>query len=92
MISTGGRAAHARTNHLLIKCASLTGIRAGSMSRRDPATANANMKTLLKWASEGRIRTHISHRFPFEKIVDGLGVIANREVIGKAVLYRNEDR
>ena len=89
---TGGRAAHARTNHLLIKCASVTGIRAGSMSRRDPATANANMKTLLKWASEGRIRTHISHRFPFEKIVDGLGVIANREVIGKAVLYRNEDR
>ena len=85
---TGGRAAEARTNHLLIKCASVTGIRAGSMSRRDPATAKANMDTLLKWASDGRIRTHISHRFPFERVIDGLGVIANRGVIGKAILYR----
>ncbi|MDD9916314.1 MAG: zinc-binding dehydrogenase, partial [Rhodospirillaceae bacterium] len=87
---TGGRAAEARTNHLLIKCASVTGIRAGSMSRRDPATAKANMDTLLKWATEGRIRTHISHRFPFDQVIQGLDVIAKRDVIGKAILYRDE--
>ena len=87
---TGGRAAEARTNHLLIKCASVTGIRAGSMSRRDPATAKANMDTLLKWATEGRIRTHISHRFPFNQVIQGLEVIAKRDVIGKAILYRDE--
>ena len=87
---TGGRAAEVRTNHLLIKCASVTGIRAGSMSRRDPATAKANMDTLLKWATEGRIRTHISHRFPFNQVIQGLDVIAKRDVIGKAILYRDE--
>lgn len=85
---TAGRAAEVRTNHLLIKCASVTGIRAGSMSRRDPTTAKANMETLLQWASEGRIRTHISHRFPFRDVVRGLDAIANREVVGKAILYR----
>ena len=47
---TGGRAAQVRTNHLLIKCASVIGIRAGSMSRRDPATAKENLDTLLKEA------------------------------------------
>ena len=86
----GGRAAQARTNHLLIKCASVTGIRAGAMSRRDPATAKANMDTLLRWASEGRIRTHISHRFPFDRVTDALRAIAAREVIGKAVLVRED--
>lgn len=85
---TAGRAAEARTNHLLIKCASVTGIRAGSMSRRDPATAKQNMDTLLRWAADGRIRTPISHRFPFDMVSEGLGVIARREVIGKAVLVR----
>jgi len=86
---TAGRAAQARTNHLLIKCASVTGIRAGSMSRRDPVTAKKNLDTLLKWVSEGRIRTHISHRFPFERVADGLDVIAKRKVVGKAILYRD---
>ena len=79
---TAGRAAQARTNHLLIKCASVTGIRAGSMSRRDPETARKNLDTLLNWVSEGRIQTHISHRFPFERVVDGLDVIAKREGVG----------
>lgn len=85
---TAGRAAEARTNHLLIKCASVTGIRAGSMSRRDPETAKENLSTLLRWAVEGRIRTHISHRFPFSRVKDAMRVIARREVIGKAVLFR----
>ncbi len=86
---TGGRAAEARTNHLLIKCASVTGIRAGSMSRRDPATAQSNMDVLLEWASEGRIRTHISHRFPLERVAEAMRVIADRNVIGKVVLSKN---
>jgi NADPH2:quinone reductase len=87
---TAGRAAEARTNHLLIKCASVTGIRAGSMSRRDPATAKQNMETLLRWAAEGSIRTSISHRFSFDSVTEGLGVIARREVVGKAVLTRSD--
>ena len=89
---TSGRAAEARTNHLLIKCASVTGIRAGSMSRSDPATAKQNMDTLLRWAAEGRIRTPISHRFQFDEVAKGLGVIDRREVVGKVVLLRTMDR
>ncbi len=85
---TAGRAAQVKTNHLLIKCASVIGIRAGSNARRNPEVARGNMKTLLNWATDGRIRTPISHRFPFHQVKAGLRVIADRDVIGKAILYR----
>ena len=43
---------------------------------------------LLKWVTEGKIKTHISHRFPFTDVMEALAVIAKRDVVGKAVLYR----
>lgn len=87
---TSRRAAEARTNHLLIKCASVTGIRAGSNARRNPDVGRENMDRLLKWTAEGRIRTHISHRFPMSRVKDAMRVIADRKVIGKVVLTRTE--
>jgi NADPH2:quinone reductase len=83
---TAGRAAQVRTNHLLIKCASVVGIRAGSNARRNPEIARGNLDVLLGWAADGRIRTHISHRFPFESVTEAMRVIAKREVVGKAIL------
>ncbi len=83
-----GRAAQVRTNHLLIKCASVVGIRAGSNARRNPEVARSNMDVLLGWAADGRIKTHISHLFPFHQVKDAMRVIADREVVGKAVLFR----
>jgi len=85
---TAGRPALAKTNHILIKGASVTGIRAGEFGRRNPETAAQNLKTLLSWAAAGDIRTHISHRFPLEGIEDAFRAIAERKVIGKAVLTR----
>jgi NADPH2:quinone reductase len=85
---TAGRPALAKTNHILIKGASVTGIRAGEFSRRNPDAAAQNLETLLCWAAAGDIRTHISHRFPLDGIEDAFHAIANRKVIGKAVLTR----
>lgn len=83
---TAGRPALAKTNHILIKGASVTGIRAGEFGRRNPEAAAQNLKTLLSWAAAGDIRTHISHRFPLDGIEDAFRAIADRRVIGKAVL------
>ena len=85
---TAGRPALAKTNHILIKGASVTGIRAGEFGRRNPETAQQNLETLLSWAAAGDIRTHISHRFPLNGIEDAFRAIADRKVIGKAVLTR----
>ncbi len=85
---TAGRPALAKTNHILIKGASVTGIRAGEFGRRNPEAAQQNLETLLSWAAAGDIRTHISHRFPLNGIEDAFRAIADRKVIGKAVLTR----
>ncbi|MCB1744420.1 MAG: NADPH:quinone oxidoreductase family protein [Gammaproteobacteria bacterium] len=82
----GGEPARARTNHLLIKGASVIGIRAGEFGRRNPAIRDANMRDLLAHAAAGELRPHISHRFAFESVAAAFEVVAAREVIGKAVL------
>ncbi|MEM7253089.1 MAG: NADPH:quinone oxidoreductase family protein [Pseudomonadota bacterium] len=84
----GGRAAHARTNHVLIKGASVVGIRAGEFARRNPEAGRANMRTLLDWVGAGDIKPHISHRFRFDNFLDALNVIVERKVIGRVVLER----
>ena len=84
----GGQPAWARTNHLLIKGASVTGIRAGEFGRRNPQCAHRNLETLLDWAARGDIWTHISHRFPLAGLEDAFQAIADRQIIGKAVLTR----
>ena len=85
---TAGRPALAKTNHILIKGASVSGIRAGEFGRRNPEAAARNLETLQSWAAAGDIRTHISHRFSLDGIEDAFRAIADRKVIGKAVLTR----
>src|SRR3954464_12377810 len=62
---TGGIGA-ARTNLLMIKGASVLGVRAGEAVRRDPALGVLRIKRLLEWAEAGKIRPHISHRLPLQ--------------------------
>ena len=82
----GGRAALAKTNHLLIKDAEAIGFTIGGLSRHDPAWAARNQRVLLGWLAAGRIRPHISHRVPLERAAEGLRLIVEREVIGKVVV------
>ncbi|WP_409977788.1 MULTISPECIES: NADPH:quinone oxidoreductase family protein [unclassified Bradyrhizobium] len=56
----------ARTNLILMKGASVLGVRAGEATRKDPALAAARMRALLAWAEAGRLRPHVSHRVPIE--------------------------
>ena len=86
---TGGRPAKARTNLLLIKCASAVGVRVGAFARSQPEAARANLAVLLEWANAGKIRTHVSHQFSLERVADAMAVIADRKAIGKVVLTRD---
>jgi NADPH2:quinone reductase len=56
----------ARTNLLMIKGASVLGVRAGEAVRKNPALGDVRLKALTAWAEAGRIRPNISHRFPLE--------------------------
>jgi NADPH2:quinone reductase len=83
---TSGRAALAKTNHLLIKDAEAIGFTIGGLSRHDPAWAQRNVEILLGWLAAGRITPYISHRLPLERAAEALQLITDRKVIGKAVL------
>jgi NADPH2:quinone reductase len=83
---TSGRAALAKTNHLLIKDAEAIGFTIGGLSRHDPAWAQRNFEILLGWLASGRITPYISHRLPLARAAEALQLITDRQVIGKAVL------
>ncbi|MEE9279469.1 MAG: NADPH:quinone oxidoreductase family protein [Myxococcota bacterium] len=83
---TSGRAAVAKTNHLLVKDAELIGFTIGALSRLDPARAERNFGVLMSWLASGRVQPYVSHTLPLERTADALQLIINRKVIGKAVV------
>ncbi|MGE3536812.1 MAG: NADPH:quinone oxidoreductase family protein [Candidatus Tectimicrobiota bacterium] len=83
---TSGRAALAKTNHLLIKDAELIGFTIGALSRLDPAREQRNFAVLMGWLAAGRLTPYVSHRLPLARAAEALTLIINRQVIGKAVL------
>jgi NADPH2:quinone reductase len=76
----------ARTNLLLIKGASVLGVRAGEAVRRNPALGEARMRALNEWAEAGKIRPHISHRLPLEDYAKAMRLLVDREAIGRVAL------
>jgi NADPH:quinone reductase len=83
---TSGRAAQAKTNHLLIKDAEAIGFTIGALARLDPAWERKNFSILMSWLAAGRITPHVSHRLPLERAAEALTLVRERKVIGKAVL------
>src|ERR1700710_2076306 len=76
----------ARTNLLLIKGASVLGVRAGEAVRRDPALGEARLKSLLEWAEAGKVRPKISHRLPLEEFATAMRLLVDRKAIGRVAL------
>jgi len=76
----------ARTNLLLIKGASVLGVRAGEAVRRNPASGETRLKALTEWAEAGKIRPHVSHRLPLEDYAQAMRLLVNRKAIGRVAL------
>jgi NADPH2:quinone reductase len=82
---TGG-IGFARTNLLLIKGASVLGVRAGEAVRRNPALGEARQKALLEWAEAGKLRPNVSHRLPLEDYAKAMRLLIDRKAIGRVAL------
>ena len=76
----------ARTNLLLIKGASVLGVRAGEAVRRNPAAGEARIAKLLEWAEAGKLRPHVSHRLPLEDYAQAMRLLIDRKAIGRVAL------
>ena len=82
---TGGMGL-ARTNLVLIKGASVLGVRAGEAVRKNPALGEVRLKALTAWAEAGKIRPHISHRLPLEDYAQAMRLLIERKAIGRVAL------
>jgi NADPH2:quinone reductase len=75
----------ARTNLLLIKGASVLGVRAGEAARRNPPLGQVRLAALLQWAEDG-LRPNISHRLPLEDYANAMRLLIDRKAIGRVAL------
>ncbi|WP_426407886.1 NADPH:quinone oxidoreductase family protein [Bradyrhizobium ganzhouense] len=82
---TGGIGS-AKTNLLLIKGASVLGVRAGEAVRKNPALGEVRLKALLQWAEEGKLRPNISHRLPLADYAKAMRLLLDRKAIGRVAL------
>jgi NADPH2:quinone reductase len=83
---TSGRPALAKTNHLLVKHASLIGYTLGGLQRYRPEQSEKNIRILMNWLGCGRINPFISHVMGMDDIVEAYQLLVDRKVIGKVIL------
>jgi NADPH2:quinone reductase len=76
----------AATNLVLIKGATVIGVRAGEAARREPALGVARQRALLQLAEEGKVRPNVSHRVPFEEAARAMRLLTERQAIGRVAL------
>src|SRR3954463_623724 len=76
----------ARSNLLLIKGASVLGVRAGEAARKNPALGVTRIKALTEWAEAGKLRPNISHRLPLEDYAKAMRLLIERKAIGRVAL------
>ena len=83
---TSGRSALAKTNHLLVKDASVIGYTVGGLQQHNPALAAKNGQVLMDWLASGRINPYVSHTLPMDDIHAAYQLIVDRKVIGKVMI------
>jgi NADPH2:quinone reductase len=76
----------AKTNLVLIKGASVLGVRAGEAVRKNPALGETRVKALVGWAESGKLRPNISHRLPLEDYAAAMQLLIDRKAIGRVAL------
>jgi NADPH2:quinone reductase len=73
-------------NLVLLKGCDVLGVFWGSWVGRDPAGHRANMTQLAAWCAEGKLSVHVHAVYPLLQTAQALQDIADRRVMGKALL------
>lgn len=73
-------------NLTLLKSCSIVGVFWGAAVARDPKAHAQNVKELMELYAAGKIRPHVSERFPLAKAGDAIAHLASRKAMGKVVV------
>jgi NADPH2:quinone reductase len=83
---TSGRIPEARANHVLVKNYAVVGLHWGLYQKVAPELIDAATPQLFDLYAQGKIRPHISRRFPLEEARTALAEVTGRLSTGKVVL------
>jgi NADPH2:quinone reductase len=81
-----GRIPQISVNRPLIKGFSVVGVRAGEYGRRYPERGREDRDAIWRLADEGRTKPRVHAELPLERWREAFDLLANREVVGKAVI------
>ena len=73
-------------NLALLKGCQIVGVFWGAFTGREPARHQENLKELMTWFKEGKLRPHVSRSYKFTEVAEALNDMAARKVKGKIVL------
>ena len=82
----GGSIPKMPLNLALLKGADIVGVFWGDHLTREPELHQANMKQLLHWVLEGKVKPHVYKVYPLDQTAQALQAIARREVLGKVIV------
>jgi NADPH2:quinone reductase len=77
-------------NLTLLKGCSIVGVFWGDFARREPEANAKVIAELFRWLGEGKIKPHVSAKYPLARTVDALNAMAARQVTGKVVVMVEE--
>jgi NADPH2:quinone reductase len=73
-------------NLLLIKGASAVGVFWGEFARREPQANRAMLTELFGWLAQGKLKPHVSRRYPLAEVPQALAALLERRAVGKLVV------
>lgn len=83
---TSGRIPSISVNMPLIKGFSVVGVRAGEYGRQFPERGRENAAAIWNLVAEGKVRPHVDRSFALEDWREAFAMLADRKVVGKAVI------
>ena len=73
-------------NLTLLKSCNIVGVFWGAAVARDPAGHQQNVRELMDLYAQGKIKPHVSARYPLERAGEAITHLAERRAVGKVVV------
>src|SRR5690606_17079906 len=73
-------------NLTLLKSCQIVGVFYGAMTVRNPKLANEITEELIDLVATGKLRPHVSERYPLERAGEALRSLMDRTALGKVVI------
>jgi NADPH2:quinone reductase len=81
-----GKIPEVALNRLLLKGAAAVGVFWGAFAQREPKLNWENFQQLFAWYTEGKLKPHVSRKYPLAQAGQALRDMLERKVTGKVLL------